>query len=297
MEDKEFTSLIEKEASPELKPIPDEEIILNPRQALIETLGGGNNKKYIRFTMAALGSIPWFGSLLTATANLSGAISDFGGEGQQDKINQLLALWVEEHRGKIDKLLNTLGDIFLRFENFGDEIKNRVESPEYLNLVKLSFRSWDQADTEEKRQMFKRLIINAGATTLCEDDLVRLFINWIEIYHEAHFMVVKEIFQNPGISRGAIWDNIYGERPSDNSSKAGLFGYLIRQLTLGGVIHQQVEANEYGQTLKKPRPKHNSPSSNIKKSYFDETEPYVLTELGKEFVHYVMKDAAIQIGD
>ena len=31
-------------------------------------------------------------------------------------------------------------------------------------------------------------------------------------------------------------------------------------------------------------------------SAFDDTKPYVLTELGKEFVHYVMEDVAPQLG-
>ena len=29
---------------------------------------------------------------------------------------------------------------------------------------------------------------------------------------------------------------------------------------------------------------------------FEETKPYVLTELGKQFIHYVMEDVAPQLG-
>jgi hypothetical protein len=32
------------------------------------------------------------------------------------------------------------------------------------------------------------------------------------------------------------------------------------------------------------------------KSSFDDTEPYVLTDLGAKFVHYVMEDVAPQLG-
>lgn len=127
----------------------------SPRQALIETLTGGGYRKYVRFTMAALGAIPWVGSLLGAAASLSG-------ERDQDEVNRLLALWVQEHEDKIIKLGLTLKEIFERFDNFGEEIQQRLNSEEYLALVRRTFTSWDEADTEEKRQMYKRLLISAG---------------------------------------------------------------------------------------------------------------------------------------
>ena len=36
----------------------------------------------------------------------------------------------------------------------------------------------------------------AGAITLAQDDLVRLFLEWIEKYHEFHFAVIQEIYKN-----------------------------------------------------------------------------------------------------
>lgn len=293
----DLITITNQDDAAKLLPVSEPEIVSESKQALIEALAGGKGKKYAKFTMAVLGSIPWFGSLLTAAANLSGAITDLTGANDQDQINQLLALWVEEHEEKIKNLSITLNEIYSRFDNFSDEVQKRVESEEYLALVRRGFRSWDQADTEEKRQMYKRLLINAGATTLCADDLVRLFISWIDTYHEAHFVVIREIFNNPGITRGAIWDNIYGgERPRDDTSQAGLFAYLIRDLSTGGVIHQETETNSLGQALKKHQPKHRGQTNTVKKSPFNDVDPYVLTELGKEFVHYVMKDVAIQIG-
>ena len=282
----------------EVKQVSGLEPVSDPRQALIEILGGGKNKKYVRFAMAAIGSIPWFGPLLNAMGNLSGALSGLSAEAEQDRINMLLALWIEEHRKKIEILFKTLEDIFSRFENFGEEIQARIESPEYLTLVRRAFTSWDQADTEEKRQMYKRLIINAGATALCEDDLVRLFISWIDSYHEAHFKVIREFFNNPdGITRGQVWDNINKTtRPTDDSSKAGLYSYLTHQLNLGGIISLEKVVTESGRILKKQTPKTSSSPSRYRESPFEDTKPYYLTELGKEFVHYVMKDAAKQIG-
>lgn len=273
---------------------PDEPERLTAEQALIEHLGGGRWKKYGRFLVAALGSIPWVGGVLGAAASLSA-------EKGQERLSDLQRLWLEEHRAKVQSLGAALNEIFGRFDGFGEHIQERIQSEEYLALVRRSFRSWDQADTEAKRDMYKRLIMNAGATTLSSDNLVRLFIGWLDLYHEAHFMVIREVFQNPGITRAAIWDRIHPEsRPREDSSEADLFKYLIRDLSTGGVIRQERETDAQGRFLKK---QHTRPArslggraSQVAKSAFDDSEPYALTELGKQFVHYVMRDVVRQIG-
>jgi hypothetical protein len=71
--------------------------------------------------------------------------------------------------------------------------------------------------------MLKKLIANAGAKNLCPDDLIRLFISWIDQYHEAHFLVIKQIYRHPRTTRAQIWDSINPQRPSDDSSEADLF--------------------------------------------------------------------------
>jgi hypothetical protein len=257
---------------------------------LLARLSAGKGKKYARFVVAALSSIPWIGGVISAAASLSA-------EKDQEGINSLQRLWLGEHKAKVRELSATLIEIFGRLDNFGDEIEERIESPEYLALVKRSFRSWDEADTQEKKQMFKKLITNAGAIKLCSDDLVRLFMNWIEQYHEAHFMVIKEIYKSPGATRGQIWDAIHGQRPRDDSGEADLFRYLIRDLSTGGVIRQARDTDIQGRFLKKDTrgQSHESPSR-VMESAFENTKPYVLTELGKQFVHYVMQDVVPQLG-
>jgi hypothetical protein len=170
-----------------------------------------------------------------------------------------------------------------------------LKSDEYLALVRKAFRSWDQADTDLKREYVKRLIANAGASTLCPDDLVRLFLDWLDRYHEAHFMVIREIYKNPGVTRHDILASVLGEFPRDNSSEADLFRMLIGDLSTGRVIRQIRDTNVHGQFLKKKRGK--SPSPGVLKSAFDDVEPYKLTELGREFVHYVFQDVVTRIGD
>ena len=80
--------------------------------AFVEKLGGGKGRKYTRFVLAALGSIPWVGGVIAATASLSA-------ENDQQKISDLQKLWLEEHKGKIEELGSTLNDIFARLDNFG----------------------------------------------------------------------------------------------------------------------------------------------------------------------------------
>lgn len=266
--------------------------------ALIEELNKGKWGKYIRFAMAAFGSMPWMGGYLSigSYSGVLGAVAGISAEFEQEKLNELLKLWLQEYQPKFEELKLTVRDISSRFEGLGEEIQKRIESPEYLVLVRSAFRSWDEAETAEKREYIKRLISNAGATTLCPDDLVRLFINWINNYHESHFAVIKEIYKNPGITRGEIWDKVHNERPREDSSEADLFRYLIRDLSLGGVIRQEKEIDADGSFLKK-RPIRTSKgsASHVMESAFEDTKPFVLTELGKEFIHYVLNDVVQRV--
>ena len=279
---------MEKQNNKEIT-VQSEPIVLSKHeQAALEAIGGNSWKKYGRVAMAALGGVPWVGSVLSAAATLSS-------ENEQGATNQIIFLWVQEHEQKLKELGLTLSDIFERFSSFGEEINTRLESTEYLTLVRKTFRQWDQSETLEKKAMLKKLITNSGVITLAQDDLVRLFLEWIEKYHEFHFTVIREIYNTPGISRGAIWQNIRGEYPREDSAEADLFRLLIRDLSTGGVIRQSKETDFDGNFLRKVTPKRRSPSSSTLESSFDEYKPYVLTDLGSQFVHYVMEDVSLQI--
>ncbi|HSW98180.1 MAG TPA: hypothetical protein VLF89_10220 [Candidatus Saccharimonadales bacterium] len=276
---------------------PPEEVIIEGsviekvdlQTALSLELDEGKNKKYMRFTLAALSSMPWVGSFLGAASGLSAELD-------QDRVNNLLKLWLQEHEGKIKQLALTLQDIYSRLDNFGEDVEERIQSEEYLALVRGAFRTWDQSDTEEKRQMIKRLITNAGATTLCPDDLVRLFIKWIDEYHESHFAVIKQIYKNPGITRGAIWDQVRTERPRENSAEADLFRFLIRDLSTGGVIRQDKDVNSEGQFMRATQRSNKGSRSSVMESAFENSKPYVLTELGSQFISYVLNDTVTRVG-
>lgn len=266
-------------------------VLSDKEQAVLENLTGGNWKKYGRVAMAALGAVPWVGSLISATATLSS-------ENDAEKTNKLLILWVQEHEQQLRELVSTLQEMCARFESFGERIEERVQSPEYITLVRKTFKQWDAAETAEKKDLLKKLIINASGLSLAEDDLIRLFLDWIEKYHEFHFAVIREIFKNPGITRAGIWANLRGEVPREDSADADLFRLLIRDLSTGGVIRQARETDYAGNFVKRERQtgtKGQGHGRDTMESSFEDTKPYELTQLGREFVHYLMSDLVQQI--
>ena len=204
------------------------EIISNQIIAKIEAeLGnikdGEKRRRVIRFVIAALSSIPWIGGLFSASASAHAEV-------EQSKTNDIYELWLQEHQNKITELGKTITDILSRFESFGERINERLESDEYLDLVRKGFRIWDKSDTTDKRDFIRRLLANSVATDLCSDDVIRLFLDWVEKYHESHFYVIRYIHEEKGITRGRIWDRIYNFRPREDSAEADLYKLLILSL-------------------------------------------------------------------
>ncbi|MDB4542827.1 hypothetical protein N9241_01145 [bacterium] len=244
-------------------------------------------RAFEKFSLAAIGSIPWIGGFISAGISLK---TEEGGLRQ----DSLQTQWLEQHCQKIQDLTMTMNDVGERFEALGDSIDERVQSDEYLQLVQKAFRSWDHADTVQKRMYIRNLVVNSAGARICDDDVVRLFIQWLDSYHESHFLVIREIFRNPNITRAAIWENIHGGYVRDDSAEADLFKLVVRDLSTGGVIRQLRQTNRMGQFIraKKPPRKH---KGDTLETPFEDTKPYVLTEMGKQFVHYTMTDVVTQI--
>lgn len=243
----------------------------------------GRKRFFKKFLLAALGSIPWIGGFISTMASLKTETGDV-------KADDMRTQWLSEHQRKIEMLANTLNDIAERFEKLGEQIDERLQSEEYLNIVRCAFRTWDQADTDEKRKYVANLVANASGTRLCSDDIVRLFIDWLNNYHEAHFAVVREIYNNPGATRYDIWMEIYGQIPREDSSEADLYKLLIRDLSTGGVIRQERETTVDGKFLRKNPRQYKGPKPKTMESAFEDKKPYVLTALGQKFVQYTMTD-------
>ena len=126
--------------------------------------------------------------------------------------------------------------------------------------------------------------------------MVRLFLDWLELYHEVHFAVIREIFRNPGSTRYEIWTSLYGtDLPREDSAEADLFKLMIRDLSTGGVLRQERDTNAVGQFVRKQPPRRRSGAPATLESAFEDTKPYVLTELGRQFVHYTMNEVVTRL--
>ena len=270
--------------------IDEEKIISSINNELIKYSPSTQRRIIEKVILAALGSIPWVGAFFSTMATLKTE------EGSM-KTDYLQSKWLQEHENKLRELLVTLSEIDNRFNSIGDEIEERVTSEDYLKLVRKSFKVWDDADTHEKRTYVANLLSNSAGTRLCSDDVIRLFIEWIRLYHELHFMVIRIIYVNPGFTRYDIWAEMYGEElPRDDSAEADLFKYVIRELSTGGVIRQARSTTEDGRFLKKRATKNvRQKSAQTMESAFEGTKQYVLTGLGKQFVHYTMNELVQRI--
>ena len=262
--------------------------VTNAMRAEIEKAESSETRRPIeKFVLAALSSIPWIGSFLSAAASLKS-------EEATHQQNYLQLLWVEEHQRKLLELSRMLEEISSRFESLGSEIDERIQSEGYLSLVRKAFRTWDNSETQEKRRMLGNAVTNAGGTRACPDDVIRLFLDWIELYNEVHFAVIREIHQNPGFTRFEIWSAIYGELPREDSSEADLYKFLIRDLSTGGVIRQERDVNSLGQYVRKKPMKRRATPATLE-SAFEDGKPYVLTKLGGLFVHYTMNETVTRL--
>jgi hypothetical protein len=271
-------------------PPPDHQVIVERLRSELEKTKPSRKRRAIeKFFLAALGSIPWVGGFLSAAAA-------FKVEETSIKSNSLQTEWLEEHQEKLEALQETLAEIQRRFEAFGPAVEERIQSKEYLGLVRKAFRVWDEADTEEKRGFVANIVTNSAGTRACSDDVVRLFIEWLEFYHEVHFAVIREIFSNPGSTKFDIWSGIYGDIPREDSAEADLYKRVMRDLSTGNVIRQVRDTNELGQFIRKrPKRTRRGAAATTLESAFEDTKPHVLTELGKQFVHYTMNEVVTRI--
>lgn len=256
-------------------------------QSLGKLLDGAKYKKYARFVFAALGSIPWIGGLIGASAAMNA-------EFEQGQVNELMKRWLEEHRQKINLLGATLSDMTDRLENLGAQVEARLQEESYLSLVRRGFHTWDEASTESKRDYVRRTLTNAASTKICSDDVVRIFLDWIERYDEAHFQVIRVLFRNRGSTRADVWEDINGADVREDSAEADLFKLLIHDLSMGHVLRQIRATNEQGQFLAR-RPRRTGIKMSTLETAFEDSKPYELTALGTQFVTYVLNETLPRI--
>lgn len=248
-----------------------------------EALKTGNGPLIARFALAVIsGVVPVIGGAI-------GGISGIWSEKEQEKVNQLFATWLKLQQDELTEIGRTIFEIMNILDKNDDKVKGRIESPEYLRLMKKCFRNWSAAESEEKRKLIRNLLSNAAMTNLCSDDVISMFIDWIEKYSEAHFRVIKAVYNESGITRAAIWNKIYDSNVREDSAEADLFKLIIQDLSMGHVIRQHRDVDVSGNFIK-PSQKTRRSSSRYYQSAFSDENEYELTELGKQFVHYTLNE-------
>ena len=268
--------------------LPEDKALVEIQAALAKTSVSTKRKVVEKFVLAALGSIPWVGGFISAAASIKV-------DQRNSEKDNLQTKWLEEHAKKMGNLAVALADVVGRLDTLGDTNDERIQSEEYLSLVRSAFRTWDRAETEDKRKYIANLVANAAGTRLCPDDVIRLFIDWLNQYHEIHFAVMREIYRNPGATRFEIWEELYGAPTRENSAEADLYRLLIRDLSTGGVIRQERDTTSDGRFLRKKPVRNRKVSGGTVESAFEDSKPYVLTELGRQFVHYTMNEVVQRI--
>jgi hypothetical protein len=242
------------------------------------------------------GALQAIGGVVPVAGGICSAIAGAWSENEQEKINRFFEHWVRMLHDELKEKEDTIIEIMARLDLQDESISKRVESREYQSLLKKTFREWSGAESDEKRVYIRNILSNAATTNLTSDDVIRMFIDWINTYSEMHFQVISSIYNNDGISRGEIWRRIGKTQVREDSADADLYKLLIRDLSTGGIIRQHREVDYYGNTIPKQtkrRPKGSGPKPPV--SAFDEEEGYDLTELGKQFVHYAMSDLPLKI--
>jgi len=235
------------------------------------------------------GAIPIGGGVLSAIA---GAWS----ESEQEKVNRFIKHWIQMLKDEFREKEQTIIEIMSRLDLQDEEISERVESKEFQSLVRKTFREWSGAESEEKRKYIRNILSNAAATKVTSDDVIRLFIDWINKYSELHFQVIAAIYNSNGITRGQIWKKIGKGAVREDSADADLYKLLFRDLSTGGIIRQHRETDRFGNFVPKEthsRSKGSGPKPLV--SAFDNEEGYELTALGQQFVHYAMTDLPLKI--
>ena len=240
-----------------------------------------------RAVLNTLGSVPFAGGLFSAAAG-------YWGEQEEERANEFLRNWIEMVHDEIREKEKTILEIISRVDMHDDKIEERITSDGFQSLLKKSFREWPAAESEEKRILLRNLLANAVSTNVSSDDVVRLFIDWLNTYSPFHFEVIAAIYNSDGITRGEIWSKVGREDVAENSADADLFKLLIRDLSMGSIIRQHREVDYHGNFIKKTsRPRGGAGSKTI--SAFDTTEGYELTALGQQFVHYAMTELTPKI--
>ncbi len=248
--------------------------------------------KIIRGAISAVGgAIPFAGGLFSAVATA-------WSEQEQEKQNSFFQHWLEMLKDEMMEKEKTIIEIMARLDMLDDEVSNRVTSEAYQSIVKKAFREWAGVESEKKRIFIRNILTNSAivSPTSSSDDVVKLFLDWINQYSEFHFSVISTLFNSDGKSRWQIWNDLgRDEKVREDSADADLYKLLFRDLSTGGIIRQKRATDYQGNFIKQSHTGKRGTVSNKMESAFEQSKLYELTEIGKQFIHYAQNEIVPKI--
>jgi hypothetical protein len=271
--------------------------VLTPAQssALDRVLKSGRGPIWIRaainFTATAITSA--LGGSVALLAGIGGGFIQAGMSVQNDdsqrETNELHSACIKEIADTIDELKETIGQILGSIKASDEEFAAKVEDPHYVGLVRKAFTNWSRGQSQEKREIIRRLLSRAADTQSPDYPLFNLFFDWVNRYNELHFRLIRSLKEQGTATKFQIWEGMGGERVKDDSAEADVFGCLFNDLNLGHIV-RKVTARD-GATGRKLRASRTQRSSSpLLKSVLDNTAPQELTAVGEKFIHYAMDE-------
>ncbi|MER9169639.1 hypothetical protein NKI12_20105 [Mesorhizobium australicum] len=114
-----------------------------------DELESNGKKRTARAALNALaGAIPFVGGLISAGAG-------YWSEREQEEVTNVLRQWLQMLEDELREKGRTIAEIVARLDMRDEDVKERIESPEYQSLLKKAFRNWSSIDTEYKGQRIR----------------------------------------------------------------------------------------------------------------------------------------------
>src|SRR5688572_16237869 len=111
------------------------------------------------------------------------------GEAEQERAMETLRAWMKMLEEELREKQRTILEIVARLDMHEEKIAERVRSPEYQSLMRKAFRNWAGTESRKKQEYIRNVLTNAASARIVSDDVVSLFIEWLQDYSELHFAV------------------------------------------------------------------------------------------------------------
>jgi hypothetical protein len=216
-----------------------------------------------------------------------GAAAAFWSEAGQQKDNELFAGCIQEMQGTMNELQSTVARIIVSINTSEDQFADRVEDPRYQSLIRKAFAGWSRGESEEKREMIRRLLSHAAEMPDPDYNLFNLFFDWLRRYNELHFRLIRSLKEQGTATKLQIWEGMGGTRVRDDSAEADVFGCLFMDLNFGHVVRKVGGRDSAGRRVRAAPVKRNSP---YLKSVLDNNDLQQHTAVGELFIHYAMDE-------